>query len=917
MELFHQTVSMKSVGNLTEFVREHMLASFDIESRIRALVAHFDDLNRAHEAVLIAKDQIARLTPLVADCDALATVTDEIERLRACREALRPWFASLKAELLRRRIATLDAEVERHERHITDLGGRKRDAEHKRDELRRAIAANGGDRIAGIIREIERLSEERAARERRCTRYDELAGMLGLLAASDGERFAANRPALARERETLDELHESTQGELTDAAIAQRELRGRSAELEAELDSLRRRRSSIPKTVLDLRERLCAESRCDEHELPFVGELVAVREEAADWEGAAERVLHTFALSLLVPSSRYAQVAEWVDRTHLNGRIVYYRVHVDGERGTYDRRKPDAESLVHKLTVRLDSPFSAWLEVELARRFDYVCCDTLERFRREPRALTRSGQIKTHGERHEKDDRRSIADRSAYVLGWSNERKIAALEHQLADLAARMGELQRRVDRVETRRKEARARLGLVEQLSAFESFRDLDWRPIAVAIEQLAVERRELEEGSDVLRALEQQSHGCEASLRELEAELIRRQREQSVAEEKRAQANATLVECEAVLEATPLDAQERWFPQLASIRDEALGEHQLSIESCDNRERDMRDWLQARIDAADKRSDRLRETIVRAMQEYRGRFPAEARELDAAVEAADAYRQTLERLRADDLPRFEARFKKLLNENAIREIANFQSQLNRELQTTAERIESINRSLHGIDYNPGRYIALEELNAALTRRSATSSATCASCTEGTLTGSDDGGDGYAEAKFLAVKRIIERFRGREGTAEIDRRWTRKVTDVRTWQAFSASERWREDDREHEHYTDSGGKSGGQKEKLAYTVLAASLAYQFGLERGASRSFRFVAIDEAFGRGSDESAHYGLELFKRLGLQLLIVTPLQKIHVIEPYVSAVAFAHNDGRSSQLHTLTIEEFHAQRAARTS
>jgi len=28
LELFHQTVSMKSVGNLTDFVREHMLESF-------------------------------------------------------------------------------------------------------------------------------------------------------------------------------------------------------------------------------------------------------------------------------------------------------------------------------------------------------------------------------------------------------------------------------------------------------------------------------------------------------------------------------------------------------------------------------------------------------------------------------------------------------------------------------------------------------------------------------------------------------------------------------------------------------------------------------------------------------------------------------------------------------------------------
>ena len=135
----------------------------------------------------------------------------------------------------------------------------------------------------------------------------------------------------------------------------------------------------------------------------------------------------------------------------------------------------------------------------------------------------------------------------------------------------------------------------------------------------------------------------------------------------------------------------------------------------------------------------------------------------------------------------------------------------------------------------------------------------------------------------------------------------------------FSASERWREDGREHEHYADSGGKSGGQKEKLAYTVLAASLAYQFGLEWGAprARSFRFVVIDEAFGRGSDDSASYGLRLFEQLNLQLLIVTPLQKIHIIEPFVSSVGFVDNEGgRSSRLRNLTIEEYRAAKAARS-
>jgi uncharacterized protein YPO0396 len=100
--------------------------------------------------------------------------------------------------------------------------------------------------------------------------------------------------------------------------------------------------------------------------------------------------------------------------------------------------------------------------------------------------------------------------------------------------------------------------------------------------------------------------------------------------------------------------------------------------------------------------------------------------------------------------------------------------------------------------------------------------------------------------------------------------------------------------------------------------VLAASLAYQFGLEWGAvrSRSFRFVVIDEAFGRGSDESAHYGLELFRRMNLQLLIVTPLQKIHIIEPYFAGLGFVHSEeGRQSMLRYLSIEEYRAERGTR--
>src|SRR5205807_1547647 len=51
MDLFHQTISMKSVGNLTDFVREHMLEASAVEERIQALIGHYQDLDPIRQAI--------------------------------------------------------------------------------------------------------------------------------------------------------------------------------------------------------------------------------------------------------------------------------------------------------------------------------------------------------------------------------------------------------------------------------------------------------------------------------------------------------------------------------------------------------------------------------------------------------------------------------------------------------------------------------------------------------------------------------------------------------------------------------------------------------------------------------------------------------------------------------------------------
>ncbi len=908
LELFHQTVSMKSVGNLTDFVRSHMLEPFDVAPRIQALIGHFDDLNRAHQAVLKAQQQMEWLTPLVADCERCDALSAELDALRHCRESLRAHFAALKLGLLDKRLGLLAEDWQR-----ADAQARKLEAAHEEfgrqvDELKQAISDNGGDRLERLAADLRKKSLLRDTRKAKAARYGELAEVLGEPAVDDAASFANQRGKFQAWREDLRAHDAQTQNALTELGVTLRQGKQEHDQVSAEIDSLRRRRSNIDDQQIQIRASVCKALGLDEDEMPFAGELIQVREDERDWEGAAERLMRGFGLALLVPDAHYRPVAEWVNGNHLRGRLVYFQLR---QRKGGELPELHRDSLARKLAIKPDSPHYDWLERELAHRFDLACCATQEQFRRETRAITREGQLKDPTGRHEKDDRHRLDDRSRYVLGWSNSAKIAALENTRRQLQARLGELGSRIGAIQKEREALTRRLDALTRLDEFSDFDELDWASLATDIAALQDERARLESASDVLRQLNERLRGMQADHKRVDAELQDARDKRARLEQRRADAQALHEQTAALLQGQALD--DTLAATLESMRAQALGEHQLSVESCDNREQDVRSWLQARIDGEDHRLKRLAEKIIKAMAAFKDAFKLETAEMDASLDAGFEYARLLGQLQRDDLPRFVARFKELLNVNTINEIANFNAQLARERETIRERIAHINQSLGEIDYNPGRHIVLES-QASPDAEIRDFQQELRACTEGAVTGSDDAQ--YSEAKFLQVKSIIDRFRGREGLSEQDRRWTTKVTDVRSWFLFAASERWRQDNSEHEHYSDSGGKSGGQKEKLAYTILAASLAYQFGLEWGAvrSRSFRFVVIDEAFGRGSDESAQYGLQLFRQLNLQLLIVTPLQKIHVIEPFVSSVGFVHNaGGRASRLRNLSIEEYRTHKA----
>lgn len=912
LELFNQTVSMKSVGNLTSFVREHMLQELDVKERIAQLLKHYDDLHRAHKLVLTAKDQIAKLSEIVAGCDQQDEMNRNISAQRQNRDCLRHYFAAGKSDLLRHEQQALTGNLARLGETIADLQHKNSELQVSRDDLKQQIATNGGDRIAHIKAKIVDKTREKESAVKKSDKYQKLAQRLELKTPGSIDQFQQNCDAIAQMRPQFVTTDNELQKTITDHEVETRDLNTRKTALEVEIDSLKRRRSNIPGAQVAIRASLCAAVEINEQQLPFAGELIQIHPSEQLWEGAAERLLHNFALSLLVPEKHYAKVSEWVDKTNLRGRLVYFRVKKEARSNAAE---PQPQSLISKLELKADSEFYDWLAGELGQRFDYTCCDSMEQFRKEHQAISRNGQFKSGGQRHEKDDRHSIADRSRYVLGWSNEAKIKALNTELQSVLVGLSRKAEILTTCRADKAQNLERKSAAEQLSVFESYSEIDWKRIAGEIADLEAEQKKLEAASDILRQLSQTLKELETKMQKVGNSLEEAKAKHTRAEVELEKCREQLKDLEPVLREFSTGVMTTLCATLDKIRKQVQGDTVLTLRNIGEIEGKMRDHLQNRIDSESRRLKAIEEKIVSAMQNYKRDYPVETQEYDARAEASAEYRESLKKLREDSLPAFEERFKRLLNENTINEIANFHSQLNCECQKIRERIGKINESLAEIEYNKGRYIQLDgQLTPDADIRDFKQE--LKACTEDSLTGSED--EQYAENKFLLVKAIIERFRGREGLVESDQRWVRKVTDVRNWFVFAASERWLEDNSEYEHYTDSGGKSGGQKEKLAYTVLAASLAYQFGLERRTvkSRSFRFVVIDEAFGRGSDESTRYALELFRQLNLQLLIVTPLQKIHVIEPYVESVGFVHSNNESeSLLRNLTISEYRAEREAR--
>lgn len=902
MELFYQTVSMKSVGKLTEFMRNHMLEPSHVNERIGAIKSNYENLTKSHEAVQRAKRQLDQLAPLDRDINEYLTNLEKIEDLKKAIEIIPAFFAEKKIGLIKGDLQSLSYAREQVNHDIDDINLNL--ASLRRQETENQILINqdeAGQKIKQLETIIISLEKDKNDRKAHWDEYSRLCTELGFIDDPDMDEF---KQALFK----ADNLKLTVEGELRAIESQRDDILEKSRKLKEshlidkkELDSLISRKSKIPDYNMRIRDLILTELELEESDLPFVGELLQIRSDEREWEGAIERVLYNFGLSIIVAERFYNEVSSFVDKTNLKGKIVYYAV----PRTTVQCKKKEMEksSLINKVDIKSDSEFFTWISNELFDRFNYICCDSIEQFRREQKAITKSGQIKGGRGRHEKDDERNIRDQRYYILGWNNAEKIKKIKEDIASLVKRINDAEKEQKEIEQKKHSLELKRTNLHDFIKFRDYHEIDWKKCVNEIEKAKKDVEELRRSSDRLNTLKKEQEFLQTSIQNLDQDKSKLLNEIGRIDSRLSSHREDLRKCEQLLSASPLQENLGILGVIKGV----IPDDKFVLKNIDAYQDGAGRALKRMFEESSSTGNRLRDGILSKMHKFKHDYPAETIEMAASIDSMVEYKKFYERIKTEDLPRYEDRFKKLLNEGTINDIALFKNELEVNSKQIEKNIRAINDSLKSIEYSSGTYIELlsERVHDVEIRAFQLQ---LRDCLEGTMGERNL----YNEDKFNQVKKILDRFNSGD---QVDINWTNKVTDVRNWYEFSAVEKYLADNNEKEFYRDSSGKSGGQKEKLAYTILASALAYQFGpaADTPKSKSFRFVMIDEAFGRGSDDSTRYGLDLFKKLDLQLLIITPLQKIHIIENYINCVHLVSNEnGDNSMSRDISIQEYRETR-----
>lgn len=914
LSLFNQTVGIKVLGDLTPFIRQQMLEEPDAEEQFKSLYDHYNDLLISHKKIQKDEKQLELLEPVVKSKEALSELTARIDALNFVQEQFPFYVDKLEYELLDAHIVKLERDIAEKKQEQENFDTEIRQFETRQKELiAQKASLNIDNQVMLFKKDIDLETEKRDVKKQNAADYGKLAGQLGLDTDLSEEVFKDNQKAVDQMQLTLDKEHDQLSDQKFRINTEKQKIATRIDEVQGEITSLLKRRNRIPQDLINVRQRLLELLEAGEDELPFAGELIKVKEDALHWEDSIERVLHSFSLRLLVPEKYNKQVNHFVHTNDLQTKIVYERI--DRRQSESIVRWPaDDDSLVNKLDFKESGMYKKWMEHQLAERFDYYCTDDLDVFYGSSKAITSNGLVR-NASRHEKDDRPNRWNKLRYTLGWDNKETIRllqaekyALEKEFSQLSDTLNDLLPKLKSLETKR-------PLLTLITGVKSFHDINWPQHAEKIEQFNRQIDELINSSDKYQSVI-------AQLREVDAELESKR----TLKEKLIRTLAKLEQEETAKNIRKLQIQFHELSEIGIIEVENFSKGQLQDSKTPS---DLQELQLFKNDFSGKLRTMLSETssslnalqlkttsfinafinpfaaILQEFPDWSGDVMNIIPDLTSLDELEDLYKT----IRNQRLVEHKRRFREYMDKSMLDALTNYRTWLSNEEDKIKEVIEELNVPLKKITFNknPDTYLQLEfrlTKEQEIREFKEQLSATIPNTIEFELKKDES----YRNEVFEKIRNLVTGLQKEE-------LWRKKVTDVRNWLTFNAREYTVVDNRAGQFHENTASYSGGQKAQFTYAILGAAIAHQFGIFQAGKqhKSLRFITVDEAFSKLDPEKSQFLMEFCAQLNLQLLVVTPLDKINIAEPYINAVHFVEiKNKKHSILYNLTMEEYYRRK-----
>lgn len=908
LSLFNQTVGIKVLGNLDEFIRTHMLEPRNMEEQFLELKKHLNTLLDAQRNIEKAEEQIALLKILELHYQTYAAYKQQLDVSQKELDIAAIWNGYTKNQLLHTAIDEAELSLREVQSKLTAVKESIAELAEKERTTRNQIEQNkAGQRLKELEQELKSLNDKLQQVQSNYIKFSEWCTTLHLeetIAADE----AAYKRIIGEARRTKHRIEREQRLNEEDDFEAKNVLRKATEEkddVERELNALLQSKNNIPSHLVNLRREICTELKIDISELPFAGELMQVRHDELHWEAALEKLLHGFSLRLLIPEKYYKKVNRYVNNTNLRSRLVYYQVFDDvllpyADEGTvYD-----------KLEFHPEHRLSEWVQQQIIQSFDYICLDDEAELDRYDRAITINGLVKNR-DRHEKDDRPDRNDPGRYVMGWNNEKKKAKYLTKRDVLLETIRQSNETIERCKRKAARLQAQSYAILKIEEHEGFALLDATSMQQSIHSVQQQMDGLRESNDQLKTLTQQLDAIQQQISLKDEERTALIREESLTTNQSQlwqQQQQHLQPLLQLIKEEDKDAllqfQQQYASAFATLTLQTIDDTYNELRSAISKKvSELRDSLHKEEGALQKSISRIKSPSITTQQ----RFPdwnGDVHHLPDDPAFAEEYIEWLAKLENENLPKYKKDFDNYINITITYKIGGLNEEMEKWEREIKNSIHKLNSSLAGINFNrlPDTFIQLGIRNVM--------DGTIKEFRSKLLEALPQAANWQQSSFEEKSAHFRDKVQPLVASLDESESYRARVLDVRNWFEFWADEIYRNTNELKKTYRQMGQLSGGEKAQLTYTILCSAIAYQFGITKEGknSKSLRFIAVDESFSNQDEEKATYLMELCKQLHLQLLVVTPSDKIQIVQEFIAHVHLVQRvANRHSVLYNMTVKE----------